>query len=130
MIAGDMLQRASDRVNQKQLSSIEDNDSSTAGSPHALRVNQHRSGTPPNLKQTFDLSALFLEAGVPIGAGWDPTKLSFYARISIALTESVEGSRSDTDSQTSPALAELHARTALQGLLMVATGEADGRRTK
>jgi 2-polyprenyl-6-methoxyphenol hydroxylase-like FAD-dependent oxidoreductase len=27
-----------------------------------------------------------------------------------------------------PALAELHARTALQGLLMVATGEADGRR--
>jgi hypothetical protein len=66
--------------------------------PDCFAVNQHRSGTPPNLNQTFDLSALFLETGVPIGAGWDPTKLSFYARISIALTESVEGSRSDTDS--------------------------------
>jgi hypothetical protein len=29
-----------------------------------------------------------------------------------------------------PALAELHARTALQGLLIGGTGEADGRRTK
>jgi hypothetical protein len=101
MIAGNMLQHASDRVNQKHLSSIEDNNSSTAGWPHALRVNQHRSGTPPNLNQTFDLSALFFEAGVPIGAGWDPTKLSFYASISIASTVSVEGSRSDTDSHSS-----------------------------
>jgi len=33
----------------------------------------------------------FLEAGVPIGADWDPTKLSFYAFISIAYTESAEG---------------------------------------
>ncbi|HEY1887542.1 MAG TPA: hypothetical protein VGG86_16115 [Roseiarcus sp.] len=29
-----------------------------------------------------------------------------------------------------PALAELHARPALHGLLMAATGEADGRRTR
>jgi hypothetical protein len=43
----------------------------------------------------------FLEAGVPIGADWDPTKLSFYDFVSISYIKSAEGSRSDADSQGS-----------------------------
>jgi hypothetical protein len=40
----------------------------------------------------------FLEAGVPIGVDWDPTKLSFYALLSIAHTESAVRCRSNADS--------------------------------
>src|ERR1700750_2830902 len=67
LYANNMLHTSSDRVNQEQLSSIEDNSAHALLGAHALRVNHHRSGTPPNLKEIFDLSARLF-------GGWSPDR--------------------------------------------------------
>jgi hypothetical protein len=75
IIAGDILEPASNRVNQKQLSFLEDNN--RRGLAPCLACKSAPKWDPAESEINLRFISAILEAGVPIGAGWDPTNLSF-----------------------------------------------------